>query len=359
LGPDAQKEIGFIFMVILGIETSCDETSAAVYDTLQRKIIAHEVFSQIKEHAHFGGVVPEIASRSQLEKIHPIVAETLSSAGIKTCDIDVVAVTTTPGLVGSLFVGLCFAKGIAWSLQKKLIGVNHLEGHIYSAFLGADGYCVDLPFPHICLSASGGHTALYLVESFSSYKIIGHTIDDAAGEAFDKVSKVMGLGYPGGPIIEKLAAAAGFKDYYSYPRTKNLHDEIFFSFSGLKTAVLYDLVRRGAYDFKAGILVEQMTLQLQQEVSSSLLVCIGDIFENNIRCALKKYPQAQMVTFTGGVACNAYLRERLSTFCRRRKKDFVAAPPRFCGDNGAMIAFVGALKAERQEWADLYLDVRP
>ncbi len=346
-------------MLILGIETSCDETGVAVYDTCHKKINSHELFSQIKEHELYGGVVPEIASRSQLEKIHPMISLALARAGINIDAIDAVAVTSSPGLAGSLFVGLCYAKGIAWALNKKLIGVNHLEGHIYSSFLSPEGSFVDVPFPHICLSVSGGHTGMYLVEDFGVYHQIGHTIDDAAGEAFDKIAKILGFSYPGGPMIERFACAGGFIDYFKYPRTKTLNDEIFFSFSGLKTAVLYDLVKRGAYDFKLGSIESAMTLELQQQVASSLLVCIADIFEKNIRCALKKYPQAQAITFTGGVACNKYLRSRLESYCHRAHKKFMAAPMNFCGDNGAMIAFVGAFKAEQNLFDDFFLDIQP
>jgi N6-L-threonylcarbamoyladenine synthase len=346
-------------MLILGIETSCDETGVAVYDAKNKKLLAHHLFSQIKEHQAYGGVVPEIASRSQLEKIHPIFIETLARASITINDIDVIAVTNTPGLAGSLFVGVCYAKGIAWALGKKLIGINHLEGHIYSSFLGYEGHFADLLFPHICLSASGGHTSMYLVEDFGVYHPIGATIDDAAGEAFDKVAKLLGFGYPGGPMIEQLACAGSFIDYFKYPRTKNINDEIFFSFSGIKTAVLYDLVKRGAYDFKYGQIAHMMTPELQQHVASSLLVCITDIFENNIRCALKKYPHVKAVTFTGGVACNNYMRNRLNDYCHRREKKFVAAPKQFCGDNAAMIAFVGTFKAEQSRFDDLRLDINP
>lgn len=343
-------------MLILGIETSCDETAVAVYDTDKKNIRSSVLFSQIKEHEKYGGVVPEIASRSQLEKINPMVTSALAQAGVTITDIGVVAVTTTPGLVGSLFVGICFAKGIAWALNKGLVGVNHLEGHIFSSFLKNDGTLLDLAFPHLCLSASGGHTALYLVEDFGKYHEVGQTIDDAAGEAFDKIAKVLGFGYPGGPMIEMLASSVDFVDFFHYPRTKNINDELFFSFSGLKTAVLYDLVKRGAYDLKLGPLVQNLTPALQVKVASSLLVCITDIFENNIRCAFKKYPQVTTLTFTGGVACNKYMRGRLEQFCLRRNKKFVAAAPAFCGDNAAMIAFVGGYKAEQNKFSDFYLD---
>ncbi len=194
-------------MLILGIETSCDETGVAVYDTAAQKILSHELFSQIQEHAQYGGVVPEIASRSQLEKIHPVTLAALTQAGITLQDIDAIAVPTNPGLAGSLFVGLCYAKGITWALNKKLIAINHLEGHLFSSFLNSDGSYNNIPFPHICLSVSGGHTSMYLVEDFGKYHEIGQTIDDAAGEAFDKIAKILGFAYPGGPMIEKLAQA--------------------------------------------------------------------------------------------------------------------------------------------------------
>ena len=193
---------------ILAIETSCDETAAAVYDS-QKGLLSSELFSQAEQHKKFGGVVPEIASRSHIEKISIIVAQAIKSAKITLDQIQTIAVTNTPGLAGSLLVGVCFAKSISWAKNKKIIGVNHIEGHIFSPFLEHA-----IPFPHICLVASGGHTSLCLVEGFGKYKIIGKTLDDAAGEAFDKISKLINLGYPGGPIIEQLASKAGFIDFF-------------------------------------------------------------------------------------------------------------------------------------------------
>jgi N6-L-threonylcarbamoyladenine synthase len=346
-------------MLTLGIETSCDDTGAAVFDSTRQQIIGHALFSQIAMHKQFGGVVPELASRSQLEKIDIVVQQALLNADVNIDAIGTVAITNHPGLVGSLLVGISFGKGIAFAGNKNLIGVNHLEGHIFSAFLQPDGTInPELKFPFIAFSVSGGHTALYLVKGFGDYTVIGHTIDDAAGEAFDKISKVLGLGYPGGAILEKLASEVNFEDFFNYPRTKPIAgDLIGFSFSGLKTAVLYDLVNRGAYNLTTGPIVEAITHTLRQQVASSLLVCMGDIFEKRLKQALKRYPDVTAVTFVGGVACNKYLRQRLLKLCTNHKKQLVIAPPAFCTDNGAMIAFVGGYKAEQEKFDSLDLDV--
>jgi len=343
--------------MILGIETSCDETAAAVYDSKNKKMLSSCLFSQIKLHEIYGGVVPEIASRSHLEKIDIIVQSALDQANLTLDDIDTIAVTTKPGLVGSLLIGLCFAKSIAWAKNKKLIGVDHLEGHIFSSFLNQDSTVKnDIQFPHISLSASGGSTAFYLVEDFGNYKTIGQTLDDASGEAFDKIAKIIGFGYPGGAIIERQAKSVGFQDFFKYPRLKNKKD-LNLSFSGLKTAVLYDLVKRGAYDLKTGPISSVLTPELQDKVSSSLLVCIADIFEEKAKLAFKLYPQAKGLTFVGGVACNNYITNRLQKLCDKLGKQFVSPHCKYCGDNAAMVAFVGAYKAKKKEFSDLYLDV--
>lgn len=343
--------------IILGIETSCDETAAAVFDTGQQRLLSNTIYSQIALHEAYGGIVPEIASRSQLEKITPIVQAALDAANITINDIDTIAVTSKPGLVGSLLVGTCFAKGLAWSCNKKIIGVDHLEGHIFSPALNSDGSVKTLPFPHLCLSVSGGHTILYLVHNFGDFEIIAQTLDDAAGEAFDKIAKILGFGYPGGAIIERLAKEVAFQDFFHYPRTKVRRDQLQFSFSGLKTAVLYDLVKHGAYDLTKGPIPEKITQELQQKVASSLLVAIADIFCNHVKAAFESFPVTRALTFTGGVACNNYLRERLTLVCQKQNKDFIAAPHQFCTDNAAMIAFVGAYKASQGLFSDLSLDV--
>ena len=346
------------YSLILGIETSCDETSVAVYKTKneylsygdKKNILSNITFSQIDLHKAFGGVVPEIASRSQLEKINPVMQEALQKANIKLDDIDTIAVSCKPGLPGSLLVGVCFAKAIAAAKNKKLIGVNHLEAHAFSSFLEHK-----VTLESFCLTASGGHTSLYLIKDFGQYKSIGQTVDDAAGEAFDKIAKLMNLPYPGGPIIEKLAHEVNFEDFFFYPRgkLKNLN----FSFSGLKTAVLYDLVKRGAYDMAEKKFLKDTDLQLKQKVASSLLVCIADIFEKRLQAAHKLYPTIKAVSFVGGVACNQYLRDRIKLFCKKRDLQFFTPSRKYCTDNAAMIALVGAYKAQQGEFSDLNLDI--
>ncbi|MFZ5953712.1 MAG: tRNA (adenosine(37)-N6)-threonylcarbamoyltransferase complex transferase subunit TsaD [Candidatus Dependentiae bacterium] len=333
----------------LGIETSCDETAAAVYDA-QRGILSNVLFSQIALHQNYGGVVPEIASRAHLEKINTIVAHALEQAKITLDDIDVIAVTNKPGLPGSLLIGVCFAKALAWSKQKKLIGVNHLEGHAFSAFLEHN-----IPFPHVCLTASGGHTSLYLVEDFGKYQIIGQTADDAAGEAFDKVAKLLGLGYPGGPIIEQRAAQAHFEDYFSYPRSTS--NSLDFSFSGLKTAVLYDLVKQKAYDMQTKTFLRAGDDQFINKVCSSLLVAIKDIFIQKIARAHHLYPAIKAVTFVGGVACNKYIKYHLQEWCNTHGLSLYWPSPKYCTDNAAMIAYVGNYRAQHGEFSDLSLDI--
>lgn len=334
---------------ILGIETSCDETAAAVYST-EGKALSNVLYSQIDLQKEYGGVVPEVASRSHLEKITHIVKKALLTANLKIEDIDAIAVTTKPGLPGSLLVGLCFAKALAWSQKKKLIGVNHLDGHAFSAFIE-----YDIPFPHLCLTASGGHTNIYLINGFGDYTYLGHTLDDAAGEAFDKIAKFINLPYPGGPEIEKLAKSVDFKDFYSYPRGQN--NTLNFSFSGLKTAVLYDLIKRDAFDLKTKTFLKPTDLQLQKEVSSSLLVCIKDIFEQKLSLALKQHPSIKAISFVGGVACNKYLKAKLKEFCDARQLQFFSPAAQYCTDNAAMIAFVGHYKAQQGKFDDLSLDI--
>lgn len=354
-----QNFLRCIFMsIILGIETSCDETAASVYDSDNKKILSNSVFSQIDLHEKYGGVVPEIASRSHLEKIGLIVKNSLESADKKIEEIDYVAVTNKPGLAGALLIGICFAKGLAWANNKKIIGVNHLEGHIFSSFLLEDGSVrEDITFPHIALVASGGHTSIFYVDGFGSYKIIGQTLDDAVGEAFDKVAKLVGLGYPGGPKIEALSSSVGHEDFFSYPRTKNINKSLNFSFSGLKTAVLYDLVKRGAYDLREGIISNNVTEELQKKVSSSLLVCISDILVAKIKLAINTHPEVKFVTFSGGVACNKFISQNIKQFCDRKGISFVKPHNKYCGDNGAMISFVGGYKSEKNIISDMTLDV--
>lgn len=334
---------------ILGIESSCDETAASIYST-DRGVLSNVLFSQIDLHKKFGGVVPEIASRSHLEKINTIIDQALEAASTTIDEIDAIAVTNKPGLPGSLLVGVCFAKAIAYAKNKKIIGVNHLEAHAFSASIDNN-----IPFPYLCITASGGHTAMYIVRDYGVYETIGNTLDDAAGEAFDKVAKLIHLPYPGGPVIEKLAAETGFKDYFNYPRSKL--PTLDFSFSGLKTAVLYDLVKRDAYNLTEKIFLKDSDIDLKKQVASSLLVCITDIFEQKITLALKEYPEVKALAFVGGVACNKYIKNRLTKFATKRSLPFYSPIPAYCTDNAAMVAFVGHYKAQKGEFSDQTVDI--
>jgi len=334
--------------LILGIETSCDETAAAVYCS-ESGMLSNVLFSQIELHKKFGGVVPELASRMHIEKIEGIVKEALMQADVTLGDITTVAVTSKPGLPGSLLIGCCFAKALASTQNKKIIAIDHLEGHAFSA-------CIEntIPFPFLCITASGGHTSMYHVTDFGNYKTIGTTLDDAAGEAFDKIAKLLELGYPGGPIVEKLAHQENFKDYFNYPRGKV--DKLNFSFSGLKTAVLYDLVKRGAYDLKTKTLLDTSD-ELKRKVCSSLLVCIADIFKRKVERAVNEYPDAKALTFVGGVACNKYIQAELKELSEKLNIKLFVPHPQYCTDNAGMIAFIGNYKAERKEFSDLTFDV--
>jgi N6-L-threonylcarbamoyladenine synthase len=343
--------------LILGIETSCDETAAAVYDDTAQTILSHVVYSQTTEHLDYGGIVPEIASRTQLERIDGIVAHALHKAGISLSEIDTIGVTNRPGLVGSLLVGVCFAKGLALAAGKKLVAVDHLEGHIFSSFLTKAGPVrKDLTFPFLCMSVSGGHTSLYLVHDFGEFELLGQTIDDAAGEALDKTARLLGYSYPGGPKIEALATEAGNVDYFSYPRNKN-KKSLDVSFSGLKTAVLYDLVKKGMYDLKDGRKSAETNHEQTCKVASSLQVCMTDIFAQKITHALDMHPTVSTFAFVGGVSANKYITHRLSKLCASRSVQFIAPPLTYCGDNGAMIAYVAAYKAAQQKFAPLSVDV--
>jgi N6-L-threonylcarbamoyladenine synthase len=334
--------------LILAIETSCDETAAAVFDT-DKGMLSNVLYSQIELHKEFGGVVPEIASRAHIEKINEIVSSALTTANVTLDQITTIGVTSKPGLPGSLLVGCSFAKAMAGALNKKIIAIDHLEGHAFSANIEHD-----IPFPFLCITASGGHTSMYIIKDFGDYTTIGTTADDAAGEAFDKIAKLLELGYPGGPIIEKRATTQNFQDFFKYPRgdKKSLN----FSFSGLKTAVLYDLVKRGAYDLLSKTLLDTSE-ELKNQVASSLQVCIADIFAQKVLNALQTYPELKAVSFVGGVACNKYIRAQLKTLVEKTGRQFFVPHPQYCTDNAGMIAFVTHYKAQRNQFSCLTFDI--
>ncbi len=333
--------------IILGIETSCDETGAAIYHH-KKGLLSNALFSQ-DQHKLFGGVVPELGSRAQLERINSIVDLALKKASLSLDEIDVVAVTNRPGLPGSLLVGVCFAKAIAWATGKKIIGINHIEGHVFSPFLE---YTV--PFEHICLTSSGGHTSMFLVKALGSYEVLGETGDDAAGEAFDKVAKMLNLAYPGGPEIERCAAQVEFKDFFHYPRNKQ--KTLDFSYSGLKTAVLYDLIKRGAYDAKTKQFTSTDT-DLKNKVASSFLACVTDIFIEKLERAISQYPTIKALTFVGGVSRNKFIRKSIEHVAQEYNLPLFIPSPEYCTDNGAMIALVGNYKTEQGKFSDWYVDI--
>jgi len=326
-------------MNILGIETSCDETAAAVVQD-GRKTLSNEIFSQIDIHKAYGGVVPEIASRNHTKKLPVIVEAALTKAGMTITDIDAVAVTAGPGLVGALLTGVAFAKGFAFANHKPLLAVNHIEGHICSNFLSHK----DLVPPMICLVVSGGHTHIVKVTDFGVYELLGMTRDDAAGEAFDKVARVLGLSYPGGPNLEKLAQE-GNPDAYQFPVAYKGETHLDFSFSGLKTAVinqLHQMDQKGIAYNKA-------------DVAAAFQKNVVSVLTKNTFEALRR-EKMSTVCIAGGVSANGALR---TAFEKRANEDGVKLylpDLKYCTDNAAMIASAGYF---RQEEADLTLNANP
>ena len=335
-------------MLVLGIETSCDETAAAIVRD-GREIVSSVIASQIETHKRFGGVVPELASREHLDKIVPIVEEAFSQAHIQGEEIDGIAVTVGPGLVGSLLVGVSYAKAMAFALGKPLVGVNHIEGHVYSVAFGNP----PVEYPALALIVSGGHSNLFLVPSPGKYKVLARTRDDAAGEAFDKVAKMMGLGYPGGPIIEKLAREGNPKAVkFSTPRMGDGSAD--FSFSGLKTAVTKHVRETGLQPVRNG---EEPTAAIKDLAASFQSVVVRSLVGTTERLAAEYAPQTLIVA--GGVACNKALREASRAAAERLGIPAYFPSPHLSTDNAAMIAAAGTVKLQAGERAgfDLNADV--
>jgi tRNA N6-adenosine threonylcarbamoyltransferase len=328
-------------VIVLGIETSCDETAAAVVDG-GRKVLGNIVASQDDVHAPYGGVVPELASRRHLEVLVPVVRRALETAGMALDDVDGIAVTHGPGLVGSLLIGCSAAKAIAYARRRPLVGVNHLEGHIYAAFLEGEPPA----HPFLALVVSGGHTALYLAREPRRYERIGQTRDDAAGEAFDKVAKLLGLGYPGGPAVERVARA-GDPRAIAFP-TANMSDGApDFSFSGIKTAVSLHVRRAGPLD----------PAQVADVAASFQATAVKMLVRKTTKAALRL--GVRRVVLTGGVAANTALREALEDQCRAHGWILHVPSRRLCTDNAAMIAAAGHDRLEAGERAPLSLNAVP
>lgn len=317
-------------MIILGIETSCDETAAAVYG--ENGLLSNVIASQTI-HQQFGGIVPELASREHMKLIVPIVKKALKHAAISSFNLNGIAVTYGPGLIGSILVGLNFAKAMAYSLKIPWIGINHIEGHILANFVTGS----ELKPPFIALIISGGHTQLVYVKQLGEYITMGKTKDDAAGEAFDKVAKMMELGYPGGPIIDRLAKYANEK-FVKFPRAMIKEHNFDFSFSGLKTAVLYYLKR----------ITKEERDKFKADIAASFQAALVEVLVEKTFKAVKQ-KKVKTVTLAGGVASNSYLRQQMKLRARQEGINLFIPSPILCTDNAAMIALTGLYKLKNGE----------
>lgn len=311
----SQKDV-----VILAIESSCDETAAAVVRN-GREVLSNVISSQIALHTIYGGVVPEIASRKHIEKINQVTEEALRGAGMSLSDMDAIAVTYGPGLVGAILVGVAEAKAIAYAAGKPLIGVHHIEGHISANYIENK----ELEPPFLCLVVSGGHTHLVNVADYGKYEILGRTRDDAAGEAFDKVARAIGLGYPGGPKIEKVSRE-GNPDAIAFPRAKVAENPYDFSFSGVKSAVL---------NYINGCKMKHIPV-VQADIAASFQKAVTDVLVEHAMMAVEEF-QVHKFAIAGGVASNNTLRNGMKAACEKRSVEFYHPSPIFCTDNAAMI----------------------
>lgn len=308
---------------ILGIETSCDETAVAIVCD-DRKILAHEIFSQISEHQPYGGVVPEIAARSHMDRLGQMVTKTMSKCGLNFTDLDAIAVTAGPGLIGGVIVGVMYAKAIAAASNKPIIAVNHLEGHALTVRLTDQ-----VEFPFLLTLVSGGHCQILIVSGVGQYKILGTTKDDAVGECFDKVAKMLGLGYPGGPMVEKRAKTGNI-NRFKFPKPLLDKPGCDFSFSGLKTAVKRQIDNMGALDPAD-----------TNDICASFQHVVAQILRDRITNAIKIAPNINTLVLAGGVAANKYIRNSLELATTQRGVKLIAPPLELCTDNAAMIAWAG------------------
>lgn len=316
-------------MLVLGIESSCDETGVAIYDYSSKKIVADALYSQVKLHKKYGGVVPELASREHIAKLNILAKQVLDESNLTFEDIDCIAYTALPGLVGALMVGATFAKTLGFVHNIDTVAIHHLEGHLLSPFLDTGS---DIKYPFIALLVSGGHTQLFEVEGFGKYELLGESIDDAAGEAFDKTAKLLGMGYPGGVEVANLAENATNINKYSLPRPMKNKPNLDFSFSGLKTAVLNTW--RGE---------ENQSLENKANLCYAFEDAAIDVLLSKCNKALQTTKNKRLV-ISGGVSANKLLRHRLDLLAKKKGYEIFFPPMKYCTDNGAMIALAGAYR---------------
>ena len=334
-------------MIVLGVESSCDETGLALYDT-QRGLLSHALHSQVAMHEEYGGVVPELASRDHIRRAIPLLEQALAKANMPASAIDAIAYTQGPGLAGALLVGSAIACSLGMALDKPVLGVHHLEGHLLSPLLASE----PPEFPFVALLVSGGHTQLMRVDGVGQYELLGETLDDAAGEAFDKSAKLLGLGYPGGPAISRMAEF-GDPEAYKLPRPMLHSKDLMFSFSGLKTAVLTVVNNNGG--------AANVCEQDKANIARGFVDAIVDVLTAKCLSALKQTGLKRLV-IAGGVGANAQLRASLNAAARRKHFKVYYPELEFCTDNGAMIAFAGAMRLQINPQAaqrDYSFNVRP
>ncbi len=327
--------------MLLALESSCDETAAAIC-TAEGELLASAIASQVDIHRLYGGVVPEVASRNHILHVRPLVEQVLAEAGVKLADMRAFAATTGPGLVSSLLIGTSMAKALAAAENKPFLAMNHMEGHLLSPFMAGNGP----PRPCVALIVSGGHTMLLHMQGVGQYRLLGKTRDDAAGEAFDKVAKMLGLPYPGGPEIDKLAAQ-GRADAHAFPRSFLDGHSLEFSFSGLKTAVLYELPK---LDLQNPATLADVCASVQEAI---LEVLVEKLVLAALQCGEK------LVTVSGGVSCNRGLRDKLATRCQREGLTLLLARPELCTDNAGMIAYAAMQRFKLGQSSPLTADVDP
>lgn len=340
-------------MLVLGIESSCDETAAAIVNE-KKEIVSECLWTQIEDHKIYGGVVPEIAARAHLEHIDDIIEHTLKKAGLKPDDIDAFAASSGPGLIGGVVIGVMAAKAMALALNKPFIAVNHLEGHALAPRLTGD-----VKYPYLLLLVSGGHCQILIVKGVGDFERLGTTIDDAAGEAFDKVSKMLNLGYPGGPIIEKMAEL-GDEHRFVLPRPLYGSGDCNLSFSGLKTAV-----RKIIESYANDGVIEHAIMRKRDiaDTCASFQLAVADCLIHKLEKAIEifkqNYPEGKDIVVSGGVAANTYLRKRMQELAEKSGLTFSAPPIRFCTDNGVMIAWAGLERFSKGFQNELDFKPRP